>query len=58
MKLLIGERISWIAGKTLNKGVFVEDLENGFSKVVSHFNGNRPHVREMEVLSSILKKGW
>jgi len=58
MKLSIGSRVNWVAGKTLNKGVFLEDLENGFSKVISHFNGDVPHVREMEVLSSILKREW
>ncbi len=58
MELLIGERISWVAGKTLNKGIFIEDLGNGFSKVVCPLIGNRYSGIEIKVLSSILKKGW
>jgi hypothetical protein len=59
MKLLIGDKVCWEVGNTVMKAVFLEESENkGFSKVVTHLNGNRKHITEMEVLTSILKKGW
>lgn len=58
MELFVGDKVNWQSGSNFNKGVFLEDLGNGFSKVVCHLIGNRYSGIEMEVLSSILKKGW
>lgn len=56
MEFLIGDKITWQAGNVVCKGVYLEETENGFIKVIAHYIGERKSGVELRVLKSVIKK--
>lgn len=51
----IGQKVKWTVGIVESKGVFLEEVENGKSTVITHFIGGQIANREIQVESSLLE---